>query len=159
MPGSGKTTLGQPLADKLGLTFVDQDREIENREGKSVPEIFSSKGEEYFRQVESIVLHEWAGSEKSFVMATGGGTPCFFQGMVAINKAGLSIFLDVTVQELIQRLATNKDRPLLNVSDVAEKEQRLLFLRANRLKYYNQAHIILSNPDECKLLEAVQLKR
>ena len=77
MPGSGKTTLGKRLAREMLMPFVDLDKEIERREGKSDQQLFSESGEDYFRQVESKELIEWAASPKSFVMATGGGTPCF----------------------------------------------------------------------------------
>src|SRR4029453_2479239 len=92
LPGSGKTTIGAALANRLSMEFVDLDKEIETREGNSVPEIFAAHGEAHFRQVESTLLLEWATAQRSFVMATGGGTPCFFDGIDVINKHGLSIF-------------------------------------------------------------------
>jgi len=159
MPGSGKSTLGKRLADELLLWFVDLDKEIERRERKSVQEIFAEKGEDYFRQIESQVLRELAGSEKGFVMATGGGAPCFFQGLEVINQTGLSIFLDVPVSELLRRVAKDKNRPLLHADDLQEKEARLKTLHANRLQYYQQAHLIVDTPDVNKILEAIRLKK
>lgn len=159
MPGSGKTTLGKRVADELLLLFVDLDKEIEKRERKSVPEIFAEKGEDYFRQVESQVLREWAGSEKGFVMATGGGAPCYFQGIEAINQTGISIFLDVPVSELIKRVSRDKNRPLLQTDGLEEKENRLKNLHEARLKYYQQAHIIIDRPDAKKILEAIRLRK
>jgi shikimate kinase len=104
MPGSGKTTLGKRLAKEMLLPFVDLDKEIERREGKSVQQLFTENGEDYFRQVESKELIEWSASAKSFVMATGGGTPCFYEGIKVINQSGLSIFLDVPLTTLLSRL-------------------------------------------------------
>ncbi len=78
LAGSGKTTLGKQLASELDLPFADLDWEIETKENKSVREIFTQQGEDHFRKVESELLREWAGSQKDFVMATGGGAPCFF---------------------------------------------------------------------------------
>lgn len=159
MPGSGKSTLGKRLADELLLLFVDLDKEIERRERKSVPEIFAEKGEDHFRQIESQLLREWAASEKGFVMATGGGAPCFFQGMDVIKQTGLSIFLDVPVRELLKRVANDKNRPLLLADGLEEKETRLKTLHGNRLQYYQQADIIVDKPDVKKILEAIHLRK
>ena len=71
MPGSGKSTLGRQVARHLGIEFVDLDAEIEKAEAKSISDIFSQQGEDYFRIVESRLLLEWAASTKAFVMATG----------------------------------------------------------------------------------------
>ena len=88
-------------------------------------EIFSLNGEEYFRQIESQVLMDWSASSKSFVMATGGGTPCFYKGIEVINETGLSIFLDVPLSQLLSRLEKKTDRPLLSASDKKEMEEKL----------------------------------
>ncbi len=159
MPGSGKSTLGRPLAVELGIPFVDQDKEIENREGKAVKDIFAENGEDYFRQVEAEVLREWAASEKSFVMATGGGAPCFYDGIEVIKQSGLSIYIDTSVEELLKRVALNKDRPLLHANDLKEKEARLTELYKKRLPVYQQAHISLHQPSVRKLREAIQLRK
>src|SRR6185503_20434689 len=93
LPGSGKTTLGKELSNALRLPFVDLDSEIERLEGKKISEIFAANGEEYFRNLESSELRKRCTSKGEFVMATGGGTPCFFDNMEWINRAGKSIFL------------------------------------------------------------------
>ena len=108
--------------------------------------------------MESEVLRDWAGAQKDFVMGTGGGAPCFHNGMEVINQSGLSIFLDVPVNELMLRLASAMDRPLLNAVDERDKENKLNALRASRLPVYNKAHIIIENPSIEKLLSALRLK-
>src|SRR5690606_15597523 len=124
MLGSGKTTLGKQLAARLNIPFVDMDWEITKKENRSVQEIFAEKGEDYFREVEAAVLRELASSNGSMIIGTGGGAPCFHQGIDVINAAGLSIFLDVSVEELMSRLAKATDRPLLNTKDENEKVTR-----------------------------------
>lgn len=159
MPGSGKSTLGKQLARELLMAFVDLDKEIEKREGKSIKQVFAEKGEDYFRQVESQMLLEWAASEKSFVMATGGGTPCFYKGIEVINQTGLSIFLDVQVSVLLSRLEKKSDRPLLHSSDATEKEGKLNALRASRLECYLSSNITIENADLSKLRAAIHLRK
>jgi len=146
LPGSGKTTLGGALAAALGLPVVDLDAEIEKQEGEAVPSIFSTKGEDHFRQIESRVLREWAGSSQSFVMGTGGGAPCFYQGMDVINSSGISIFLDVPIEEILRRLTTFTNRPLLQAEDDQKKKEKLEALRQARLAVYRQAAITVQNP-------------
>jgi len=140
MPGSGKSTLGKQLAEALNTTFVDLDEEIEKHEKQTIPEIFNQHDEEYFRKVESSLLNQWANSGKNFVMATGGGAPCFHDGMKIINESGKSIFVNVPISELISRAATASNRPLLH----GDVEERLKTLYEKRLPIYRQATLTVS---------------
>lgn len=146
LPGSGKTTLGTALAEALNLPFVDLDAEIEKQEGETVPNLFSTKGEDYFRQAESRVLREWAASPQGFVMGTGGGAPCFYDGMAVINSSGISVFLDVAVEEIMRRLAAFTNRPLLQAEDDQKKKEKLEALRQARIATYQQATLTLKDP-------------
>lgn len=157
MPGSGKTTLGRKIAAALMVKFVDLDHEIERQEGLSIPEIFLQKGETYFREVESKLLGEWASSPLNFVMATGGGAPCHFRGMDIINQSGFSIFLDVPIEVLLQRVNARTNRPLLD--DAVERELTLRKLLATRMPCYRQARVTISNPDLEKLMEAIHFRK
>lgn len=159
MPGSGKTTLGKKVASELLVDFVDLDAEIEKRETRPITEIFSRQGEDYFRKLEAELLREWAASAKSFVMATGGGAPCFYNSMEVINQTGISIFLDVSLDKLLHRVQHQKDRPLLNVSDNDSVKSRLEGLMKNRLPVYRQAHHVLKDPTYHAILEALRIKR
>ncbi len=159
MPGSGKTTLGKELAQRLEVDFVDLDAEIERSEGRIIPEIFQASGENHFRQTEARLLREWAGRPASFVMATGGGAPCFHNGMEVINEYGVSVFLDCSVSELLERVKKNKDRPLLLASDEEELKDRLDKMLEARLSCYRRASITLTDSSVETLLKQIDLIR
>lgn len=155
MPGSGKTTLGKALADHLTVDFVDLDAEIENAEQRSISEIFSREGEGYFRLLEARLLREWAASSRAFVMATGGGAPCFHNGMGLINEWGISIFLDFPITVLVERVKNNSERPLLATSDETELREKLERMRDQRLDCYRKAKIIIEKPTLEKVLRCL----
>jgi shikimate kinase len=159
MPYSGKSTLGKQLAEEINLPFVDLDHEIERKEGKSIPDIFSQDGEDHFRSVESQVLNEWASSSQSFVMGTGGGAPCFYRGIDTINKSGVSIFLDVSIEELVRRVGDRSDRPLLNASDQQALRDKLGALYSARIPIYSMANFQLANPTLSTLLTALKIRK
>jgi shikimate kinase len=144
LPGSGKSTLGQQLSGLLQLPFVDLDEEIEKKAGKPVREIFASKGEDFFRETEARILQHKINEVDSFVMATGGGAPCFHNGVEIMNKAGITVFLDVPVEVILVRMneEDKATRPLLSAEGLTTSE-RLKQLREQRLKFYNQAKITL----------------
>ena len=143
--GSGKSTAGKLLADKLNLSFVDFDKYIEKQTGKTIAEIFDQGGEEKFRMLEHEHLQQLIPKEK-VVISLGGGTPCFYNHMELINKNGISIYLDVETDDLVTRLsrARNK-RPL--IQGLNEVDLRF-FVEANlekRMTYYQQANIIIKS--------------
>lgn len=149
MPGSGKSTLGKELAAQLGFSFYDLDDLIEEREGVAVADIFYQKGEGYFRSLETLVLEESIGLEHAFILATGGGTPCFNDNMERINKSAISVFLDVPLTQILARLTSGEIavRPLFQGLDTGEITVKLQNLYADRFQYYDQAKIKLSGED------------
>jgi shikimate kinase len=157
LPGSGKSTIGKALANRLTMDFVDLDEQIELREGKSVPEIFATQGEDYFRRIEAELLREWVNAERSFVMSTGGGTPCFFDGITLINQYGISLFLDEQVDVIVARLENNQQRPLLRSDNAEDMRAKLRSLREARLSIYQQASITVSSPTVSKVLDSLSL--
>ena len=111
---SGKSTFGKELAKDKGLPFLDLDECVESREGRSISEIFAKEGEEYFRKREREILHEICNEADEFVLATGGGTPCFFDNMDYMNQAGTTVFLNTSPLVIVDRLKRQRaDRPLL----------------------------------------------
>ena len=117
MPGSGKTTVGKILAEKLGMTFCDSDSEIVSREQREITEIFASDGEAYFRDMESSVIKEIS-ARQNLVIATGGGAVLRRENIEMLRENGKIYFLDRPLADLV---ATD-DRPLS--STTAALEQR-----------------------------------
>ncbi len=159
MPASGKSSLAKMISKEINIQFIDLDKEIEAIEKKSINELFNLKGEEYFRKIESEVLYLIIKSNNSFILATGGGTPCFNNNMKIINDNGVSIFLDVKISELENRLKNKKDRPLLNRHQ--DKEQILKKMYDERKSFYQESnHTISEIKDQKKeiLLIISQLK-
>ena len=91
MMGSGKTTVGKILADEINFKFVDSDDLIEKQEDKSITDIFLSKGEDYFRELEKNLILKF--KHKSFVFATGGGLPVFNDNFDKLINIGTIVYL------------------------------------------------------------------
>lgn len=137
---SGKTTLGREMASERGLLFLDLDACIEEREGCSIPEIFTTKGETYFRELEKNVLHHLCESLDDFILAAGGGTPCFFDNMAYMNSMGHTLFLKTSFPVLIERLKMQRVcRPLLAAYSDEELEDFVAKHLKSRLCFYDQA--------------------
>lgn len=128
MMGSGKSSTGRPLAEKLGYGFVDSDSVIEQLAGCSIPEIFQRDGEAGFRELETQVLS--AISERhSLVVATGGGVVTRSENWGVMHQ-GIVIWLDVEREQLLKRLeADSTPRPLLQEADPAQALDRILNAR------------------------------
>jgi shikimate kinase len=111
--GSGKSSMGAAISSDLGLRFIDLDKAIESKFGKDIPAIFATDGEKHFRELEQQTLQELL-EEDDYVMACGGGTPCFFDNMDRMNEAGVTIYLKMSTDVLADRLQTETEtRPLL----------------------------------------------
>lgn len=138
--GCGKTTIAKALAQKLNYGFIDLDKIIETVAGISVTEIFNTKGEEYFRELEREAL-KILSDNGDYVVAVGGGTPCFYNNMEEINKHSVSVYLKMSTDSLFDRLKNEQaQRPL--IKNLNEKELKL-FIADNLLKrepFYLKAH-------------------
>lgn len=143
MPGSGKTTLGKILAERLNLPFIDLDDEIEKKTGQPIRQIFKEKGEAYFRRTEYSLLKKLTSNNKKFIMATGGGTPCFYNSMDFINRSGISLFLNVSVDEMTKRLMGHgkSERPLLKNIPIGKLTKSLQEKLNSRIYYYKKAKL------------------
>lgn len=148
--GSGKSKIGHILAERLTLSFHDLDFLIENELQKSVMEIFSEEGEVFFRRKEHEVFKSMIENEASYVLSTGGGTPCYANNHVYLQNEGVySIYLKASIPVLMGRLKNEiAKRPLLhNLND----EERLEYIAKHlfdRSYYYNQCKYVVSVDDK-----------
>ena len=111
--GSGKTTIGSLLAEKLGLAFRDTDHLIEEREEKPVSQIFLDQGEDAFRAIEKKVLRDELLTDGT-VLSLGGGAPISIDAQSALRAiSSYIIFLDISLSTVVPRIGFNRDRPLL----------------------------------------------
>ncbi len=149
LPGSGKSTFGRSLASTLKLPYFDLDHLIEERYQMRIPEIFSLYGEGKFRTWETETLEVTLKKEESFILASGGGCPCFNDNMDLINDKAVSVYLDVPLEEISGRLGGSKgqNRPMFHGLDQGEIILKLKSLHVHREYFYNQAKIKLSGED------------
>ena len=135
MMGVGKSTVGKNLAKKLKYNFFDIDKIIEEKEGSSINFIFQNKSESYFRKIENEITLPHLKRNNS-VISLGGGA--FLNNTIRKNvkKSSISFWLDVPINELIERLKKSKQRPLLFKKNISEVVKKIYF---ERKKIYNEA--------------------
>ena len=142
--GSGKSTLGKSLAIKLNKSFFDLDEEIEKHEGKTISAIFKQHSEVHFRKLEKELLAKITTENEDFVMALGGGTPCFYDNMTFINKNGHSIYLKYNTEVLLSRLINAKEeRPLIKDKTENQLTNFIDEKLAQREKYYKKSKVVV----------------
>jgi shikimate kinase len=140
--GSGKSTIGKRLSKQLKLDLIDLDKFIQESEETTIEDIFKTKGENYFREIETKYLNKIATIKKPHVIALGGGTVCFNENLTLIKTNGILIYLELSPKTLFQRLENAKaQRPLIkNLSGndlMTFIEEKL----EERKSFYQQAHI------------------
>lgn len=146
--GSGKSTIGKKLAKTLNYNFLDLDQIIEQQTSQSIANLFETKGEHYFRQLENDWLKNV--NVQDTVIALGGGTPCFNDNMALINSKGHSVYVQLSVKILASRLAQAKTiRPIIEPykSDLERLTIEVETLLTERLPYYELAHLTFESSD------------
>ncbi len=137
--GSGKTTLGRGVEARAHIRFIDLDEYIEERQGKSVSEIFREYGEDEFRRIERESIRELAAKD-DILVACGGGTPCFFDNMEVMNSRGTTVWLDASVDTLHARLKEGRSqRPLIASLDDDGLRRFIISSLEKRNPYYSLA--------------------
>ena len=125
--GAGKTTLGSQVAERLALPFFDLDKRIELDAGMSIREIFDTEGERGFRERETTMLRKLIATGPAGVIATGGGAFTLEENRDIMNEAGVSVWLDVPIDEIVTRIG-GAERPLwrseADVRALAERRKK-----------------------------------
>ncbi len=136
---SGKSTIGRQLARKMNLEFIDIDEAFEEKYKMTITNFFDLFGEDKFRELERKVLLD-SFKQDNVVISTGGGTPCFYNNIDIINKHGISVYLKLHPNSIIDRLLhTKKQRPLLKNLSLEELSSYVNSQLIKREFYYQQA--------------------
>jgi len=139
--GAGKTTIGRQLAKTLSMDFIDSDHEIEARTGANIPLIFDLEGEEGFRQREMDVIDDLS-QRNNLVLATGGGVIVKADNRLHLHQRGTVIYLQASIDQLLQRTRHDRNRPLLQTDDPRKKFEELMAIREPL--YRETAHITIN---------------
>lgn len=130
--GSGKTTVGRILADRLKMEFLDTDALIEQREGRTISEIFAQQGEAEFRRMETELLRKLQGTLTNTVLSTGGGMPLREENAQLLRTLGEVVYLSASPELIYERLKDQTDRPLLNTENPLARISSLMKERKAR---------------------------
>lgn len=143
--GAGKSSIGRRLAAHYGLSFVDLDQEIEHHCGVDVNRVFEIEGEAGFRRRESDLLAELSG-RNGIVLATGGGAVLVPGNRVLLRERGFVVWLQTSVEQQLQRLVRDRQRPLLDTPDRRERLEQLA--RVRDPVYHELAELAVNSSDE-----------
>lgn len=156
---SGKSTLGKRAARKLGMPFIDMDKEIEKIAELTIPQIFKTQGEKEFRRLETEFLTAFLNTKTNALVSTGGGTPCFNDNLQLLNKNGLTVYLNRPAKELANRIHhSKKSRPLVDHMNLEELENFIEVHLSEREVYYSKCQLSVSREDQTseKLAELIR---
>jgi len=144
--GSGKSTIGKLLSEKTGIPFFDLDEIIEKNTQKTISELFLEIGEIKFRKLEHETLNYFLATQIDFILSLGGGTPCYANNHLQLQKDGVtSVYLKTSLQELIKRLEPEKKhRPLIASKGGEDFKEFIAKHLFERSYFYNQAKYIVS---------------
>ena len=152
--GTGKSTTGRNLSEKLGFDFYDTDKLIEKVEGRKIKDIFEQDGEVYFRQKESEALRETK-ILKNVVIATGGGIVEKEENRLLLKREDKVIFLDSSPERQYERTKDSKKRPLLNDGDSLEILKNLYEKRLNFYEAVSKIKISMDNLNTEEILKKI----
>ncbi len=143
--GSGKSHWGKILAQQNKYKFIDLDELVESKNNNSILQLFNEFGEDAFRKKEHETLIELFSIQEKTIIATGGGTPCYFDNMNLMNLNGITIWLNDSIESICERLDKNKStRPLIANENISHLKSTIAKLYHERLDNYNMSKYSLS---------------
>lgn len=143
--GSGKTHWGKMLAQKNKYKFIDLDALVESKNNNTILKLFNEFGEDAFRKKEHETLVELLTIQEKTIIATGGGTPCFFDNMNLMNQNGITIWLNDSIESICERLESYKStRPLIANESTSHLKNTIINMYHNRLNFYNMSKYSLA---------------
>lgn len=165
--GSGKSYMASAVAQLLNVPCIDLDAAIEKKEGMRITDLFREKGEAYFRELESALLHDTVTHVENLykkgpiatsnikkkhnifaIISCGGGTPCFHGNMDWMNERGMTIWMAPPVEVLVERLKGEKEkRPLIASMNDEELSRYVSEKLHERKKYYTKAKLTIADPE------------
>lgn len=148
--GTGKSSIGRLLAPRLGCSFHDLDKKIEERAGISIPEMFAQYGEPYFRAREKEAVREAAG-RSNLVIATGGGAVKDAENVALLRRNGVLVALTADIDTILMRTASRGVRPVLDQEDAGDRRAAVERLLAERQHLYADADITVDTSGKAPL--------
>lgn len=156
--GSGKTSVGKAIAEKIQLEFIDMDEAIVNEQGRTISSIFSEEGEEYFRNLETEFLIQCQ-TKKNIVLSTGGGIVTVEKNIELLKKIGKVVFLNTPYEQILNNVKGDTTRPLLQqenaeavVLSLMQKREPAYFSAANMIIQTKNKSIVSIAEEICNLL-------
>jgi len=150
--GVGKTTIGKQLAEHFSLEFKDSDKEIETRTGATISLIFDLEGEEGFRKREQAMIAELS-SHAKIVLSTGGGAVLDPENRQNLRTCGYVVYLHASIDQLLERTAFSRNRPLLQTDD---KRERIADLMEQRHPLYTAVADTVIDTEQCSIRQVVK---
>ncbi|WP_117882693.1 shikimate kinase [Aureibaculum luteum] len=160
---SGKSSIGRIIAKKVQIPFIDLDDFIEKKENLSIVELFKTKGEIYFRKKETQFLEELLKNEESFVLALGGGTPCYGKNIDLVNEFSTSVYLKSSLQNTYTTLSKSENkesRPLIASIPNDKLKEFIAKHLFERTQYYQQAQhsVLIDNKGMEEIAEEILIR-
>lgn len=144
--GTGKTSTGKVLAQRLGKAFIDMDSRIEEEQGMTIPKIFETEGEAHFRRLEKELVRKLS-ERANAVISTGGGTIKDPENVALLKESGIIVCLTASPEVILERTERKGERPVLDGADQGDRLAAIEKLLAERAGFYRQADYFVDTGD------------
>ncbi len=160
MPGSGKSTIGREFARETNFLLIDLDNYLVQKEKLSIPQIFKTKGEDYFRKAEANCLKEIIAKNKKAIVSVGGGTPCFNDSMQVMQKGGKTVYLKAAPEVLATRIENDiTERPLFTKLKSHKLQEKITSMLEHREKFYKKAFATIETGEKSAAEVVAEIKQ